>query len=92
MIKDLNYWKENCAENYMTTPISVIRYITELEDKLEETINSARCCDELKVKKTMTFDGFLIYKNILKDNGKYFVNEKEVDEFSIKFMYNELVN
>tara|TARA_R110001606_G_scaffold268556_1_gene417268 strand:+ start:3660 stop:3833 length:174 start_codon:yes stop_codon:yes gene_type:complete len=44
MIKDLNYWKENCAENYITTPISVLRYITELENKVEETINSARCC------------------------------------------------
>tara|TARA_R110001599_G_scaffold249161_2_gene448980 strand:- start:521 stop:739 length:219 start_codon:yes stop_codon:yes gene_type:complete len=29
--KDLNYWKNNCEENYMTTPISVLRYITELE-------------------------------------------------------------
>jgi hypothetical protein len=30
-MKDLNYYKENATENYMTTPISVLRYITELE-------------------------------------------------------------
>ena len=28
-------------------PISVLRYITELENKVEETINSAQCCTEL---------------------------------------------
>ena len=30
-MKDLNYYKNNCEENYITTPISVLRYITELE-------------------------------------------------------------
>ena len=30
-MKDINYWKENATEDYMTTPISVLRYITELE-------------------------------------------------------------
>tara|TARA_B110000977_G_scaffold151883_1_gene192820 strand:+ start:1978 stop:2208 length:231 start_codon:yes stop_codon:yes gene_type:complete len=30
-MKDLNYYKKNCEENYITTPISVLRYITELE-------------------------------------------------------------
>lgn len=34
-MKDLNYWKENATEDYMTTPISVLRYITELE-KIKE--------------------------------------------------------
>jgi len=29
--KDINYWKNNCEEDYMTTPISVLRYISELE-------------------------------------------------------------
>ena len=33
MIKDLNYYKENCDDNYMNTPISVLRYITEMEIK-----------------------------------------------------------
>ena len=31
-VKDLAYWKTNAEEDYMTTPISVLRYITELEN------------------------------------------------------------
>jgi len=33
--KDLNYWEENCEKDYLNTPISVLRYITELENKLD---------------------------------------------------------
>lgn len=29
--KDLNYWKANAEEDYKQVPISVLRYITELE-------------------------------------------------------------
>lgn len=29
--KDLEYYRLNAEENYITTPISVLRYITELE-------------------------------------------------------------
>jgi hypothetical protein len=35
-MKDLNYWKNNCEEDYLHTPISVLRYITELETRLED--------------------------------------------------------
>lgn len=31
MAKDLNYWKKNAEEDYMKVPISVLRYISELE-------------------------------------------------------------
>ena len=31
MEKDLDYWKKNAEEDYMKVPISVLRYITELE-------------------------------------------------------------
>ena len=34
-MKDLNYYKNNCEEDYIKTPISVLRYITELEKKNE---------------------------------------------------------
>lgn len=30
-MKDLDYYKKNAEEDYRTTPISVLRYITELE-------------------------------------------------------------
>jgi len=29
--RDITYWKNNCEEDYISTPISVLRYITELE-------------------------------------------------------------
>ncbi len=32
--KDLNYWKNNAEEDYMKVPISVLRYISELEELL----------------------------------------------------------
>jgi hypothetical protein len=46
--KDLAYWKENAEEDYMKVPISVLRYITELEERMyseEEVIEllTARC-------------------------------------------------
>lgn len=33
--KDLNYYKNNCEEDYINTPMSVLRYITELEHALQ---------------------------------------------------------
>ena len=41
--KDLNYYKNNCEEDYIKTPISVLRYISELE----EAINYTHSCTEL---------------------------------------------
>ena len=38
-IKDLEYWKNNAEEDYITTPISVLRYISELEKKVEQDKN-----------------------------------------------------
>lgn len=32
-MKNLKYCKNNCEEDYIKTPISVLRYITELENK-----------------------------------------------------------
>jgi hypothetical protein len=31
--KDLAYWRQNAEEDYMGTPISVLRYISELEKR-----------------------------------------------------------
>jgi hypothetical protein len=33
-LKDIDYWRINAEENYITTPISVLRYIGELEQLL----------------------------------------------------------
>jgi len=34
-MKDLKYYKNNCEEDHIHTPISVLRYITELEKEVE---------------------------------------------------------
>ena len=42
-IKDLSYWKANAKEDYLRVPISVLRYISELETRMysEEDLLSA---------------------------------------------------
>ena len=44
--KDLNYWKKNCEEDYLHTPISVLRYITKLESKVNSVVldDVSSCC------------------------------------------------
>ena len=37
-MKDLKYYKDNCEEDYLHTPISVLRYITELEKEVESKL------------------------------------------------------
>lgn len=32
----VEYWKQNAEENYLTTPISVLKYITVLEEQVEQ--------------------------------------------------------
>lgn len=34
-VKDLQFWKENAEEDYLQTPISVLKYISKLETELE---------------------------------------------------------
>jgi hypothetical protein len=52
IVKDLTYWKTNAEENYMTTPISVLKYITELETHIE-TIKAQLPSNEEVVAKWM---------------------------------------
>ena len=35
-VRDLEYWKDNAEEDYIATPISVLRYISELEKEVEQ--------------------------------------------------------
>lgn len=75
-MKDLNYYKNNAEENYITTPISVLRYITELEkenSKKQLTIYSVVVSffKRLKSKYTMTYNRSLFVDTV---NGKM-VNE-----------------
>lgn len=42
--KDLKYWKNNCEEDYLHTPISVLRYIRELEKRNESAPELLEAC------------------------------------------------
>jgi len=44
-VKDLNYWKKNAEEDYKSVPISVLRYITELE-KLQPSEQPQQATEE----------------------------------------------
>tara|TARA_B100001173_G_scaffold64637_1_gene54568 strand:- start:116 stop:367 length:252 start_codon:yes stop_codon:yes gene_type:complete len=58
--KDLNYWKNNCEEDYLHTPISVLRYIT----KLEEAVNNGVLDDVSKQSELLkAFIDFYNYRN-----------------------------
>lgn len=35
VVRDLEYWKNNAEEDFITTPISVLRYISELENEIK---------------------------------------------------------
>jgi hypothetical protein len=46
----VEYWKQNAEEDYLTTPISVLKYITVLEEQAEQlrkhaVIKSVCDCD-----------------------------------------------
>ena len=76
--KDLNYYKNNCEEDYIKTPISVLRYITELEQALQLQQTS----DWLRIVKTayvIGLVGFPVEVNI--DSLDY---DKEIVNVSTK--------
>ena len=56
--KDLNYWKKNCEEDYLHTPISVLRYITKLERKVNSVVLDSKQSELLKA-----FIDFYNYRN-----------------------------
>jgi hypothetical protein len=41
--KDLAYWEANAKEDYLHTPISVLRYITELEQRMYSEEDMIKC-------------------------------------------------
>lgn len=59
-MKDLNYWKNNAEEDYMTTPISVLRYITELEKAVPAESVPFKVGDKVKITNCVHGHGFEI--------------------------------
>jgi hypothetical protein len=45
--KDLDYYRKNAEEDYLTTPISVLRYISEMEAALRQPLVSGSLQDRL---------------------------------------------
>lgn len=46
--KDLDYWRVNAEEDYLKVPISVLRYITELEDRVIRSYSEEEVIDFLQ--------------------------------------------
>jgi hypothetical protein len=55
--KDIIYWQNNCEEDYLHTPISVLRYISELEKALEDRDNKAETMYS-EIEKATSYLGF----------------------------------
>jgi hypothetical protein len=72
--KDLNYWKKNCEEDYLHTPISVLRYITKLESKVNNIVldDVSKQGELLKA-----FIDFYNYRN----TGDKTINNDEIEIF-----------
>jgi hypothetical protein len=60
--KDLDYWRKNAEEDYITTPISVLRYINELEQQ----VNSVDLADVV-VPKGKLCDHFFKHLKFVRD-------------------------
>lgn len=69
--KDLNYWKNNAEEDYMKVPISVLRYITELEKKVQSEAKEIVVSEELFEKAELSFQSWWL------DDGS---NDKELKQ------------
>lgn len=55
--KDLEYYRKNAEEDYLTTPISVLRYISEMEAALRQplVISSVCTCRNAEIEKDSLF-------------------------------------
>ena len=72
--KDLNYWKKNCEEDYLHTPISVLRYITKLEGKVNNVV-----LDDVS-KQSELLKAFIDFYNY-RNTGDKTVNNDEIEIF-----------
>ena len=72
--KNLNYWKKNCEEDYLHTPISVLRYITKLEGKVNNVV-----LDDVS-KQSELLKAFIDFYNY-RNTGDKTVNNDEIEIF-----------
>lgn len=72
----VEYWKQNAEEDYLTTSISVLKYITVLEEQAEQLRKHAvikSVCEKCRFKAECR------YKEMnTEQNCKYFIDEQTV--------------
>lgn len=67
----VEYWKQNAEENYLTTPISVLKYITVLEEQAEQLrqppVIKSVCdkCEELQAEVNRCYEAMDAKKGII---------------------------
>ena len=76
-VKDLNYWKNNAEEDYLTTPISVLKYISELEKLTPIELPSDEEIEECSEKGYVKIDGNRILNWI---NGAKWMKEQILNQ------------
>lgn len=77
--KDLEYWRKNAEEDYMIVPISVLRYITELE-KTTKQMNSSNDIQNVSDQRELFIDFWYHIRNGGADTPREEV-EEGVDSF-----------
>lgn len=77
--KDLNYYKENAQEDYIHVPISVLRYITELEEHTSNELASYKAELRAKIEESVSAE-----KDVLQSPLNY--HHKDVE--SARKIYN----
>ena len=78
-VKDLNFWRNNCEENYITTPISVLRYISELERKQERMYSEEDMIRFAEFVATHPDKNRNVYGEMLHSKSKYDGSERTID-------------
>ena len=72
--KDLDYWKKNAEEDYMQVPISVLRYISELEEVVQNCSIPAVVVSEAKVCSYCKDEGWVKESGVLKPCAVCYIN------------------
>ncbi len=65
VVKDLAYWKANAEEDYLKVPISVLRYISELEKVVKKSYTKIDMVNAIRMKQN-GISVYLIMKHFKK--------------------------
>jgi len=88
--KDLNYWKNNAEEDYLHTPISVLKYIAKLEEELEQAINYTHSSTQLPCEKKPTFKEWKGLNSVIQhDYGTYIYKDKPFTSKHLESIYRQ---